>query len=130
MPVREVKIAYDEPWHRLHLHSIQTVYGKTSFYDEMEADIQKILSSGHEKLWDLNLQFIQYLISLLPGNWPYTFSQTFVEDLANDVIDLRSGVPAGRSNIPNEAIPPYPQIHRLTKSHLPNLSILDVLCHL
>src|SRR4029078_4734922 len=34
MPITEVKISYDEPWHRIHMHSLQAAYGKTAFFNE------------------------------------------------------------------------------------------------
>ncbi|HUR32143.1 MAG TPA: WbqC family protein [Saprospiraceae bacterium] len=130
LPIREVAIAYDEPWFKIHDQSIRTAYGKTPFFEEIEQDIHNILFSQHERLWDLNLQAIQFFTGLIPGNWPLTFSNEYNPVLSNEITDIRYGIPAGRTIIELQALPIYNQIHRLTKSHLPNLSILDVLCHL
>ncbi|NJK84178.1 MAG: WbqC family protein [Saprospiraceae bacterium] len=34
MPIRSVKIAYDEPWQKQHLKSIHTAYGNAPFFND------------------------------------------------------------------------------------------------
>lgn len=130
MPITEAEISYDEPWNRVHFNSIQTIYGKTSFYHEIESDIKELFFLEHQKLWDLNLAFIRYVVTLIPGRWLLEFTEEYEKKLPGSVTDLRNGVPAGMVTVPFEKIPVYNQVQRLNKSHFPNLSILDLLCHL
>src|SRR5687768_10746543 len=129
-PITEVEISYDEAWHRIHLNSIRTTYGKTSFLNEMEADIKELLYSNQEKLWDLNIAFIHCLTALIGGRWDFELTTNFIPEYPAQMLDLRKGVPAGVSMLSQEKTPAYEQIHRLGKTHIPNLSILDALCHL
>ena len=130
MPITEVEISYDEPWNRVHFHSIQTSYGKTAFYMEIESDLNRIFFDVHLKLWDLNLAFIRLITSLVHPVIEYKLTTEYEKHLSENKIDLRQGIPAGTTSIPFEKIPKYDQVHRLVKSQFPNLSILDLLCHL
>ena len=95
-----------------------------------ENDIDAIFRSRHQFLWDLNMQFIQLIISCFPREWKLKYTHTYEVEPGLKVIDLRKGVPAGETSLSLKALPVYDQIHRFSISHLPNLSILDVLCHL
>lgn len=130
MQIASVEISYDEIWPRIHMNSIRTAYGKTAFFDEIEDSLVAIYISRPKFLWELNMQLIQFIISFFPGEWKIEYTQSYNASLPDNVIDLRSGIPSGISSIRAEVIPEYEQIHRFTNSHLPNLSILDVLCHL
>lgn len=130
MPIQNVEISYDESWHKIHFRTIQSVYGKTAFFEEIETGIRDLLYSQTKFLWTFNLDFIQQITSLIPGKWDWKFSDTYNSELPNNAIDLRQGIAAGISSLPPNKIPTYEQVQRLSKSHQPNLSILDVLCHL
>lgn len=130
MPITDVKIAYDTSWERNHMHSIRTAYGKTAFFNEFENDIESIYKNKYTFLWDLNLQFMQWVTSYFPGEWKIEYTQTYQAIPSSEISDLRHGIPAGIASVGAARIPEYEQIHRFSNSHLPNLSILDVLCHL
>ena len=129
MPIQDVRIAYDQDWHRIHFNSLKTAYGKTAFYDEVESGLEEILFSGEESLWEMNLVILQYLVSMLRGSWPFTFTTEYIATYGSEVKDLREGIPAGETTFYPSHLPVYEQVLRLEKSHIPNLSILDVLCH-
>lgn len=129
-PIREVEISYDEDWPRIHLHSIHTAYGKSAFFDELESDLKRILYSEQNKLWDLNLLLLQWIADLIPGTWNYQFTDSYSRGTEKGFTDLRSGIPAGIYSTPRRTFPEYIQVNRMDQGHLPNLSILDGLCHL
>jgi hypothetical protein len=128
--ITDVQIAYNEAWINMHLRSLKTAYGKTAYFDEVISGFEDILMSKHDKLWDLNMHCVQYITSLISGRWDLSLSHDYMLHYPMDVVDLRAGVPAGESLKKTEELPSYQQIQRLHKSHLPNLSIFDVLCHL
>lgn len=129
-PIQEVEISYDEPWHKIHFNTICTAYGKTPYFNEMESDLKNILFGRFEKLWDLNLEMIRYLLTLLPHPFHIELSTGYQPNYPPEIVDLRNGVPGGLTDLSIDNIPIYEQIHRLGKTHSPNLSILDSLCHL
>lgn len=130
MNIREVVISYDEPWSEQHMRSLQTAYGKTAFAEEVLEGLFDILAAKHDKLWNLNISLLDYLTALVPGTWKYSFTKTFEKNYPQDAYDLRGGIPSGKTGIIPENLPRYPQVHRLHQAFQPNLSILDVLCHL
>ncbi len=130
MNIQDVQIAYDEPWPKHHLTSIRTAYGKTAFFNEIEPGLEALFGNRPETLWELNLSCLNWLTSMLPGTWATQLSTEFVRLYPPEVRDVRKGVAAGLPFDKHAPLPEYPQIHRLTQSHLPNLCILDVICHL
>lgn len=130
MNIREVIISFDEPWPEQHIRSLQTAYGKTAFAEEVLEGVFDILIRDTTKLWDLNLRLLDYITSLVPGSWKYSFTHDFEKEYPNDKLDLRGGIPAGLTGISSQSLPHYQQVQRLHQSFQPNLSILDVLCHL
>jgi hypothetical protein len=130
MLITDVEISYDENWSRIHIGSLQAAYGKTPFFNEMEDAIMAIYKSTPQYLWELDVQLIGLLTSFLPGLWKIEYTSSYQPAPDEGILDLRQGVPAGETSITISSVPVYEQIQRLTNSHLPNLSILDVLCHL
>jgi hypothetical protein len=130
MKITDVVISHDEPWTKNHINSIRAAYGKTAFFEEVIPGLQIIFDSPPSTLWQLNLRILHYLTSLIPFAWQMDTTSTFEVNYSSEVKDLRAGVPAGITSIPFLAAPEYKQVQRLFKPHQPNLSILDVLCHL
>lgn len=130
MMIDDVTISYDEPWPKIHIAALQAAYGKTAYFDEINAGLESILFSDIKNLWDLNFRLIRFIIDLLPGDWPLETTNEFLGHYMPSIVDLRPGVPGGNSSIPDNGYPVYTQVQRLHKAHLPNLSILDALCHL
>lgn len=130
MPIQQVQIAYDEPWINVHRRSLQTAYGQTAFGEEVLAGIQAILAEKHTHLWTLNLSCLTWATDLLSGTWSWEETTAFQRQYAPDIADFRTGIAAGQVQDPPLDLPQYAQVQRLGKTHQPNLSILDVLCHL
>lgn len=130
MMIRDVKISFDEHWNKIHLNSFKSAYGKTAFFEEIVQDLEQIFNHPPETLWDLNLQFITWISSLIPGDWKIEMTGSYVPTYLPPVVDLRKGIPAGISAFPLGVQLTYPQVQRLHKIHQPNLCILDALCHL
>ena len=128
LPIREVEIAYDEDWHRVHFNSIQSAYGKTGYFFEFKEEIRQIYNTRYQKLWDLNMAFIELINNLLGDAFQYKLTSEYVAD--QGIPDYRNGIPAGETLIPKERVPGYPQVQRIGMEHMSNLTILDVLSHL
>lgn len=129
MHIQDVRVAYDEDWPTKHLRSINTAYGKTGFVEEVISGLEPILTKPHDTLWHLNLAILEYVTMLLKGSWRFTVSDMYMAKTTEDIIDLRVGIPCGQPQTGGN-FPKYGQVLRINKPHQPNLSILDVLCHL
>ncbi len=130
MQIQDVQIAYDEDWAIKHLRSIKTAYGKTAFAEEVISGLEPILTYQYETLWEMNLACLKYVTILIKGDWPFELTKVYQPIADKHILDLRNGVSCGDSPNPKMKFPEYAQALRIHQSHLPNLSILDPLCHL
>ena len=128
--ISEVQIAYDAAWINMHLRSLKTAYGKSAYFDEVSSGLEDLLMLKYENLWDLNLDCLLYLTKLIGGRWDFEFSKEYIHKYPIEIVDLRAGVQGGIQLKHQCDFPVYQQVQRLHESHLPNLSIFDVLCHL
>lgn len=129
-PIRSVHIAYDPDWPRQHLQAFRTVYGRTAFFGDLFPDLALIFGKRHARLWDLNIELLEWTLDLLALDIRFSLSDTYLRTGPTDAEDIRGGIPAGGFPEVFAGIPAYPQVLRPGRSFQPNLSILDVLCHL
>ena len=65
LPIREVRIAYDEPWQMQHWRTIQSGYGKSPFYEHYADVFHLFFEKKHEFLFDLNYELLVTVLKLL-----------------------------------------------------------------
>ena len=63
--INEVRICHDGRWTKKHLASLKTAYAKAPFLEEHLVFLEVIFSDKLEKLIDLNLKIIEYLMEHL-----------------------------------------------------------------
>jgi hypothetical protein len=63
--ISRVKICYDGRWPRKHLESLKTAYGNAPYLRDHLSFIEEMFSWRFEKLIDLNLAIISYLMTCL-----------------------------------------------------------------
>lgn len=63
--INEVRICHDGRWTKKHLASLKTAYAKAPFLEEHLVFLEEIFSDKLEKLIDLNLKIIEYLMEHL-----------------------------------------------------------------
>lgn len=129
-PIREVRIAYDEPWQRQHWRTVKTAYGNAPFFEHYAGDLAPFYEKRCEFLFDFNLDLLALILQKKLG-WKGRFVMTREWQPASKwaaATDLRaafSGEPAGW---PEWFYPArYPQVFEERNGFLPNLSLLDLL---
>lgn len=115
MPIREVRIAYSEPWQRQHWRSIRTAYGNAPFFEHYAGEFAPFYEKRYTFLFDYNLDLLILILQKKLG-WPgeirlSTQYQTPDED------SVSGGFLAK----------PYPQVFEDRHGFLPDLSVLDLL---
>jgi hypothetical protein len=60
-----VRICRKGRWARKHLESLKHAYTNAPFFDEHLAFLEKIFETDNEKIIDLNMEIIQYILDLL-----------------------------------------------------------------
>ncbi|MCB0687456.1 MAG: WbqC family protein [Saprospiraceae bacterium] len=120
--IREVKIAYDEDWQKLHLSTIQTAYRNAPYYDFYIDKLHSLYQHADEYLFNFNLLLIRKIAPLLSLS-TFNFTNEYVECCQG--IDLR-GVITPR-NYHQIRMPKYNQVFEDRLGFLSNLTILDLL---
>lgn len=111
MPIREVRIAYDEPWQVRHWRSIRTAYGNAPFFEHYADDLAPYYEKRYTFLFDLNLELLRLILQQKLG-WQgeIALSTSYIMAELPDTLPLR-----------------YPQVFEDKHGFLPDLSILDLL---
>jgi hypothetical protein len=63
--IDEVRICHERGWARKHLASLQAAYGKAPFFEDHEGFLKEIFLAEFERLVDLNVKIIPYLMGAL-----------------------------------------------------------------
>ena len=63
--INEVRICHERPWAKKHLASLKAAYGHAPFFEEHLGFLEEIFSVKFEKLVELNIRIIEYLMSRL-----------------------------------------------------------------
>jgi hypothetical protein len=63
--IDEVRICHEGRWTRKHLESLRSAYGKAPYFRDHLEFVEEVFESRFEKLVDLNLQIIRYLMGQL-----------------------------------------------------------------
>ena len=64
MPVRDVKIDYSRPWQKLHWRTLESAYGKSSFFLYYKDELVHFYDKHHSFLFDFNLELIHLAMEL------------------------------------------------------------------
>lgn len=130
LPIREVKIAYREPWHIQHWRSIKSAYANAPFFPYFSEPIEQLFQQRPDYLFDFNRKLFELLIRLSGLELTYQYSTTYDPEPGEDTADLRGAIsPRNKQRTGgNRFTPvPYPQVFTERHGFLPNLSILDLL---
>lgn len=138
-PIREVRIAYDEPWQRQHWRSIRTAYGNAPFFEHYADGLAPFFERRFEFLFDLNFEVLQFLIQKTGWRGEVVFSKKY-EGGASDGVTLSHPLTTLASSQPTSPSLgttsnfklrtsnfTYPQVFEEKHGFLPNLSMLDLL---
>ncbi len=128
-PVRDVRIAYDEPWPRQHWRSIRTAYGNAPYFEHYADALAPVFEKRFEFLFDFNLEILDFFLRKF--GWPGTLYLTDnyqAPDTLPAANDFRQAFSGDVVALPPWFRPaPYPQVFTERHGFLPNLSALDLL---
>ncbi len=126
--IREVRIAYDEPWQGHHWHAIRSAYGNSPFFvhyvDALEPFYKK---KKTEWLWDWNFELLQLLMKLAGVKPELRFTESY-EAAPQGLVDFREKIHPKRPAEDSDFNPVhYSQVFEDRHGFLENLSVLDLL---
>lgn len=128
-PIREVRIAYDEPWQPRHWQAIQSAYGKSPYFLHYSDVLEPFFKEKRfDFLWDLNFELLELLLSLLRLNCQLEFSHQYEVVPSTGILDFRNAI------LPDHPLPDllqplrrYSQVFEDRLGFTPNLSVIDLL---
>ena len=127
LPITSIRIDYSEPWVTRTERAISSAYDTSPFFEHYRDDIFSILESRYERLWDLDLALIEYLL----GKFGIAARICFTQDYSKDVPDdLREVIHPKRKDTVLEDLgleKPYFQVFSCKYGFQPNLSAIDLL---
>ena len=131
-PIREVRIAYDEPWQRNHWRSIRTAYGNAPFFEHYADEVAPFFEKNYPFLFDLNLEIVHFLFKKLDWKGHLRPTETYrapsQPPAPETLLDARDLIRPDKPTIAEWFAPtPYPQVFTERHGFLPDLSALDML---
>lgn len=130
LPIRQVHIAYQEPWHLQHWRSIQSAYANAPFFPYYGEGIAALYRAKPTHLFSFNQQLFELICGYLNLQDKVSYSSDYLIESGEQVQDLRgliSPKTALKDRAPQFEPVPYPQVFTERHGFLPNLSILDLL---
>jgi len=128
-PIRDVRIAYGEPWQRNHWRSIRTAYGNAPFFEHYADEIAPFFEKKHNFLFDLNLEVLHFLLEKMRWQGQLHCTETYRAPGAPEpLLDARGLIRPDQPTMAEWFVPtPYPQVFTERHGFLPDLSALDML---
>ena len=130
LPIREVRIAYDEPWPHQHAETIRSAYGRSPYFEFYGPELLDFYQRPYDLLFDLNLDLLQFLLRALQIEWTPRFTDAYQPSPPAGWTDLRDAIhPKAHRQVkdPRFRAAKYPQVFAEKHGFLPNLSVIDLL---
>jgi hypothetical protein len=121
--ITEARIDYSKRWQQVHLRALISCYKSSPFFDYYFDDIEKIIASKHEYLFQLNISLIETILRMIGISKPLSFTTSF-EPIENKPYDFRNLVHPDKQ--PLCASKEYYQVFNHDGSFNPNMSIVDL----
>lgn len=133
--IRDIRIDWSREWLHQHKYAITSAYRSSPFFEYYWDDIEAILDSRHEFLFDLNMQLTECLASLMNLHTSFGTTTQFIIPSEPGTADCGS-LDLRYSIHPKKAVDDrlfrfrgYYQVFSAKHGFIPDLSVLDLLFH-
>jgi hypothetical protein len=127
-PIHEVKIAYAEPWQKIHWRSIRAAYGRSPYFEHYAPFLMPFYEKQFEFLFDFNYELLLMVFKKLGFKGSFEFSETWQENYSYNPTDYRHAVQFDAVKQGNWFTPKhYSQVFEEKHGFIADLSILDLL---
>ncbi|HMJ69709.1 MAG TPA: WbqC family protein [Cyclobacteriaceae bacterium] len=123
----EVRIDYSTRWRDVFWRTLESAYRNSPYFEHYCDDLHKIIYSGTNFIFDLNLEILSYCLNSL--KWGKAISATVeYEKIVNEPFyDVRSLITTRNTYIERGFYRPTPYYQVFGNSFDENLSVLDLL---
>lgn len=126
LAIKDVKIAYDQNWVKIHLQTLRSAYGKSPYFDHYFSYVEHIFNKKYTFLFDLNIDSLKTMTKLLRLNSKLELTSEYIAGTDNNNRDLRSFI-WPKPMIHSTEKPNYTQVWESKFGYTNNLCILDLL---
>jgi len=127
--IRDVHIAYDEPWAAIHWKSIVSAYSNSPYFKFYKDDLKPyFLHKRYEYVWDFNFDLLLYFVHTIGIDTRIDVTHSYFRTPPPGVLDFRGMIsPKNEDADPTFRPQHYSQVFEDRLGFQPNLSILDLL---
>jgi hypothetical protein len=127
-PIREVKIAYSEPWQKTHWRSICAAYGRAPYFEHYAPDLIPFYQKKYDFLFDFNFELMQFINKKIGYSSNFDLTNEWKEISIDNTLDFRSAVNFDASSKLDFFTPkPYSQVFEEKHGFILDVSIIDIL---
>lgn len=128
IPIKDLKIAYDEDWQRNHWRTLFSSYNSSPFFEFYRDEIYPFFEKKEKYLLELNLKIHQTICELLESDGKIILTVGF-EKVPEGTLNLREIISPKNKKQRDENFDPthYTQVFSEKFGFIKNLSILDLL---
>ena len=124
LPIKDVKLSYDQPWNKIHWRAIVSAYNNSPYFMYYRSDFEKFYTHEYEWLLDYNSQILALCFKLLKIEKEISFTEEYIVQYENGS-DYRNQFNLNKSSsIP---LKNYSQVFDYKTGFISNLSIIDLL---
>tara|TARA_Y100000746_G_scaffold225260_1_gene228741 strand:- start:151 stop:759 length:609 start_codon:yes stop_codon:yes gene_type:complete len=120
--ISEIEISNDHHWKKNHIKAIKSAYSSSPFFDHYFEYFEEIYNLTENKLFNLNLKFIELTLQILGSNNEITYTSTYNNNFNG--IDLRN------YQFDTIECDYYDQVFNKNHGFIRNLSIIDLIFNL
>lgn len=124
-PFKDVKIAYDENWQKIHWKSMESAYRSSPYFEFYEDDFQPLFNKKFDFLIDLNTELQSKILEFMGLSIEVERSTKYCEP-TDQIMDYRTTL-TPKTEVQDLNFPSYLQVFNDRLPFAKNLSIIDLL---
>lgn len=127
--IRDLRIAYDEEWQRIHWRTIFSAYNSSPFFEYYADELEPFFNEKYRFLFDFNQKITETLLEILEIDKELHFTEDY-EKMPEGCLNFREQISPKIHRIeedPHFIAQPYTQVFAEKFGFLADLSILDLL---
>jgi hypothetical protein len=125
--ITDIRIDYSQKWVNNHWRTIRSAYGNAPFFEHYEDDLEKVLYSKHEFLYDLNVRFLSLCLKWLKWGIPVTETLSYETTAQPDTTDLRSQINSKKQDNLSNFFRPSSYTQVFGNAFVENMSLIDLI---
>jgi len=126
-PYGQVRIDYKTDWQKKHYRTIETLYGKSPWFDQYKPTLKNLFDTRVEFLFDWNIACFEWITQKINLKRTILVDVDPFTNIQDVVIKVDVFTPANYSNLFAIPLVKYPQVFEDRTGFLANLSTLDLL---